>query len=33
MENMMAFRDLTPPSGPIGMKPVFVENFDVVEEF
>jgi hypothetical protein len=33
MENMMAFRDLTPPDRPIGMKPVSVENFDVAEEF
>ena len=33
MENMMALRDLTPTDGPIGMKPVSVENFDVAEEF
>ena len=29
----MALRDLTPTDGPIGMKPVSVENFDVAEEF
>jgi hypothetical protein len=33
MENMMALRDLTPTDGPIGMKPVSVENFGVTEDF
>ncbi len=29
----MVFKDLTLPDGPMGMKPVSVENFDVAEEF
>ncbi len=29
----MALGDRTPPGGPAGMTPVFVQIFDVVEEF
>jgi heme-degrading monooxygenase HmoA len=33
MEAMMALKDRTPPGGPVGLKPVSVEIFPVVEKF
>jgi len=32
-EAMLAMRDRTPPGGPVGLKPVSVETFALVEEF
>jgi hypothetical protein len=33
MEAMLALKDKTPPGGPVGLKPVSVEIFPVVEKF
>ena len=33
VESMMALTDHTPPGGPMGMLPISVESFDMVEQF